>query len=461
MALKISNFIFKRGTFNTGAAILAITTFFSYVTGLMRDRLFAHTFGAGRELDLYNASFIIPDLLLNILVSSALSAAFIPVFTSLFANGDNDEANQLANTVLHSAVFVILIAGGLAAIFMPALARFIAPGFSAAEREILVNLSRLMLISPLIMAISNTFGAMLISYKSFFYYGISPILYNFGIIAGVFLIPKFSIYGLVIGTLIGATAHLLPRFWGIKRSPFRYEFETEIKDRNFSKVVKLMIPKMVGHPVEQFTFLAFTRVATLLAAGSVTAVSFARNFQSVPVSLFGIAFSVAIFPILSECAGKADCDKFLKNFWAAFRNILLFTVPSAIGLFLLSDLPIRIFLGGGRFSDENILRTASVLAVFALSIPTESLVHLLARSFYALKNTLIPVILSVVNFGISVSFAFLKVKTIGILAIPYGFFLGSLVEVILLSIILQRKIKVLRQASLLARPVYSQSSSRE
>lgn len=446
MLQKLKNIFWRPEKFATGAAILSITTFLSYVTGLVRDRIFAHQFGLGRELDLYNASFIIPDLLLNILVSSALSAAFIPIFTSLFTGGEKEKANELANTVLHGAVFVILVSGIIAAIFMPFLARFIAPGFSAAEQQQLISLSRLMLISPVLMAISSSFGAMLISYKTFLPYGLSPIFYNVGIIGGALAKPWFGIYGLVLGTLVGALFHLLPRFYAIRKSAFTYRFSTNLRDKNFLKVIKLMIPKMVGHPVEQLTFLSFTRIATTLVAGSVTAVSFARNFQSVPVSLFGIAFSVAIFPILCEAAGKSDRENFLKNFWKALRNILIFTIPSALGLYFLSVLPIRIFLGGGNFSDENILRTAGVLSIFALSIPTESLVHLLARTFYALKNTIIPVVFSAIGLIVSVSFAYYQSKNLGIAAIPYGFFLGSSAEVILLAIFLHARIRTLRQS---------------
>lgn len=435
---------FHREKFASGAAILTVTTFFSYLTGLLRDRIFARTFGAGRELDLYNTSFIIPDILFNILIAGAFSAAFIPIFTSLLATNEKEKANQLANTTLNSAVFAILIAGALAAIFMPALAKFIAPGFTDVERATLVSLSRLMLISPIIMTISSALGAILISHKTFLAYGLSPVFYNLGIISGTFLFPWFGIYGLVVGTLIGAGLHFLPRFISILSSPYKYSFIFKIRDRNFIKIIKLLIPKMIGHPVEQFTFLAFNRIATMLAAGSVAVISFARNFQSVAVSLFGIAFSVAIFPMLSECAAKRDHENFLKNFWKALRDILIFTVPSALGLYLLSDLPIRIFLGGGKFSDENILRTAQVLSVFAFSIPTESLIHLLARSFYALKNTIIPVVLSILALVISITFASLKIKTMGIIAIPYGFFLGSTIEIILLALMLRVKLKKLR-----------------
>ncbi|MFA6521629.1 MAG: murein biosynthesis integral membrane protein MurJ [Candidatus Gracilibacteria bacterium] len=433
-----------REKFLQGAAILSITTFLSYVTGLLRDRNFARMFGAGRELDLYNASFIIPDLILNILVSAALSAAFIPIFTSLFARGEKEKAVELGNTILHSSVILIAVFGTVIAIFMPLFSKLIAPGFTDAERESLVSLSRLMMVSPLLMALSSSLGAMLVSFKNFLPYGISPILYNLGIIAGTLTYPFFGIYGLVLGTVFGAALHLLPRIIAIVRTPFKYAFKINFRDKNFIKVIILALPKMIGHPVEQLTFMGFTRIATLLAAGSVTAVSFARNFQSVPVALFGIAFSVAIYPSLSAYAGVGDRENYIKSLKKAIRDILIFTVPSAIGLYFLSDLPIRILLGGGKFTDENILRTASVLSMFALSIPTESIIALLARAFYSLKNTWIPVVFSIINLVVSFSFAYYQSKTMGITAIPLGFFLGSFSEMVALSFILRFKIKSLK-----------------
>lgn len=441
MIKKLIAFLARRERFTEGAAVLTLTTFGSYVMGLIRDRTFARTFGAGRELDLYNASFIIPDLLLMILVSSVLSAAFIPMFTGLRAQHKEDEANNLANTILHTATFAICIFAIVIAFLMPALAPMLVPGFSGAEQIELVKLSRLMLFSPVMIALSSSLGAMLVSFRRFLAYGISPILYNGGIILGALLAPKFGVYGLLAGTLFGASLHVLPRLIAIIRTPYKYKFFISLRDANFIRVIKLALPKMIGHPVEQLTFLAFTSAASLLAAGSVASVSFARNFQSVAISLFGIAFSVAIYPTLAEAAAKGDRAQFLKNFWKALKDILIFAIPAAIGLYFLSDLPIRIFLGGGKFTNENILRTAGVLSVFALSIPTESVVPLLARSFYALKNTVIPVTFSVVSLIISASFAYLRAPEIGISAIPLGFFLGSITEALLLALFLRRKLQ--------------------
>ncbi|PIQ78419.1 murein biosynthesis integral membrane protein MurJ [Candidatus Peregrinibacteria bacterium CG11_big_fil_rev_8_21_14_0_20_46_8] len=430
----------RKTKFFAGASILTITTFGSYVLGLVRDRTFAQTFGATRELDIYNAAFNIPDLILNVLVAGALSAAFIPVFTGLRAQKQEHEANEVASTLLNSAVVVVAVVGAIAFIFMPWIAPKIAPGFSAEELEILISHSRIFLLSPIIFAVSNGLGSMLISYQHYLPYGLSPILYNFGIIGGTFFVPRFGVTALIIGTLGGALLHLGVRLLGISRTHFHYHPLLKWRDKNFLQIVKLMIPKMVGHPVEQITFIIFTNVASTLAAGSIAVVSFARNFQSVPVSLFGIAFSLAIFPMLSEAAAQKDLPVWLGHFKKALRDILYFTVPSAVVLFALSEIPIRIFLGGGNFTEAHIARTALTLSFFAFAVPTESVVHLLARSFYSLKNTLTPVIVSVIGLGVTAAIAFSFAPRLDIVVIPLAFAAGSATRVVLLSALLYKKL---------------------
>lgn len=434
--------IFKKKFF-AGASVLTALTLGSYVMGLLRDRFFAQKFGAGRLLDIYNASFVIPDLLLNIFIAGALSAAFIPVFTSLWSDGKREEADNVATTVLHSAVFTMIIVGGLAFIFMPALANIITPGFSGEEKILLVKVTRVMLLSPLLFAVSNTFGNMLVSFERFFAYGLSPILYNLGIIAGVFISQKFGIgiYGLVIGTLFGAFLHMSVRIIGLYKTGFRLKFPIDFQNIHFRHILKLMLPKMLGHPVEQLTFLAFTNIASLMAAGSIAIVSFSRNFQSVPVSVFGISFSVAIFSMLSRDAELKNHELFMKNFWDAAKAILIFTSLSAVFFLIGGKFVIRIFLGGGEFGEQEILTTGKMLALFALSIPTESMVHLLARSFYAMKDTLTPVLMSVVGLGIILVTVNMLKTSLGIFAIPISFFAGSFLEIILLFFLLRNRVK--------------------
>lgn len=426
-----------------GAAILTLTSFLSYAMGLLRDRTFARSFGAGAELDAYNASFVIPDLLLNIFVAGALAAGFIPVFSGLLARNNSREADELANSVINSATLMMLVGGIVIFIFAPFSARIAAPGFSEENSALLANLIRLMALSPIIFAISNSLGGMLVSYKKFLFYGLSPALYNLGIIAGTFfLAPIIGIYGVALGTIVGALLHLLIRLAGIRGLDFRYLKRIKITP-DFKTVIRLMIPKMFGHPVELLTFWGFTAIASTLGEGSISALNFARNFQSVPVSLFGIAFATAIFPVLAELAAKENFSEYRKQFFKTLRGVLLITVASAISIFLVRNLIIKIFLGGGEFSDADIALTASTLGIFTLSIPLESVSHLLARSFYALKNTVIPVATSIVALGIAVSFAYFLSGRLGILAMPLGFLAGSLLKAGVLLILLNLRIKLL------------------
>ncbi len=430
-----------------GGAVLAITSFASYAMGLLRDRIFARTFGAGAELDAYNASFVVPDLLLNIFVAGALAAGFIPVFSGLLAERGKQKAgtipasDALASSVINSAVLAMLLGGIIIFLFAPLFTRVVAPGFPEETRSQLLNLMRIMALSPIIFALSNSLGGMLVSYKKFLFYGLSPVLYNLGIILGIFFLsPILGIYGAAVGTIGGAVLHLAIRLAGIRGSGFRY-LKTISITSDFTTVIRLMIPKMFGHPVELLTFWGFTAIASTLGEGNITALNFARNFQSVPVSIFGIAFATATFPVLSALAARKDFVNYKKQFFKTLQAILFLTGFSAIFIFLAKTLVIKIFLGGGEFSEEDILLTASTLGVFTLAIPTESASHLLARSFYALKNTVIPVAASILALGIAVLLGYILSKELGLLALPLGFFAGSLFKTIVLFILLNSRLK--------------------
>jgi len=205
-----------------------------------------------------------------------------------------------------------------------------------------------------------------------------------------------------------------------------------------------MIPKMFGHPAEQLIFWAFTVIASTLAVGSITMLSFARNFMSVPVSLFGIAFATASFPILSQAASRQDRREFLAHFTESLKKILLFTIPSGVVLFFFSTIIVKLLLGSGKFDQQAILTTASVLSIFALSVPTESVSHLLARSFYAIQDTLAPVLFSLMGFGIAVAIGWMYAPTMGLPILAWGYFAGSLFKITSLGFLLFHRMRRMR-----------------
>lgn len=439
MGQRIWDYLFG-SVFRRGATLLTGLTLASYILGLVRDMVFSRVLGAGRILDVYNAAFIVPDVLLNIFIAGALGAAFVPVFSHLLARDEKAEAERLASTMLTAAPVAMAFIGVVAFFLMPRLAVWVAPGFSPDEMTLLVHMSRLMLISPVLFALSNTLGSMLVSLERFFGYGIAPVLYNVGIIVGAVAVPVYGPLSLVIGTIAGAGLHLACRAIAVWRSGFALSGTADIRDANFRQVVMLMLPRMAGQPIEQLTFFLFTNLASTLAVGSIAVLNFARNFHSVPVALFGISFSVAMFPILSKKAALNDREGFVTSIRQAAVPLVLVSVASAVFYIVAGRFVIGILLGGGKFDSDAVAATASLLAFFSLSIPAESFIHLLVRAFYALKDTWTPIFITAPGLGAIYILAMELMPRMGLSALPTTYAVVVTAEALLLAYLLRRKL---------------------
>ena len=298
--------------FPEGALLLSVLTFGSYLVGLARDRVQARTFGAGAELDAYNAAFQIPEVALGVLVGSGLAAPFIPIFLGL-RQEDESAARAFAGTILTLATLIILVATPVLFVLAPQTVDWVAPGFDAERRALYVELFRLMLITPLLFAISDVLGEILVAERRFVWYALAPIVYNAGLAAGTILLaPRIGIFGPAVGAILGAALHLGVRAWGMRRSTVRLGPAFALRTAAMRRFGLLMLPKMASHPIEPLTFLQLGAIASSVGAGAISSVSFARNFQSVPVTVIGISFALAAFPALSAAAAAGDRAAFTR-----------------------------------------------------------------------------------------------------------------------------------------------------
>ena len=426
-----------------GGLLLSVLLLGSYLTGLLRDRIFARTFGAGAELDAYNAAFVLPELTFDVIVASGLAAPFVPIFLQLRRSGA-EPANQFGQSILTGALAVMTVAAVLLFILAPLTTDVIAPGFTGALRETYVALFRAMLLTTILFAASFTLGEVLIAERRFLAYGSAPLLYNLGIVVGTVLLSgPFGIFGAAYGAVLGAGLHLAVRLIGLRGSTFRarLRFRDSPSVRSF---LRLMLPKMASHPVEPLTFLFFTRVATGLGAGSVTAVSFARNFQSVPVTVIGVALALAAFPALSAAWAAGDRQGFVRGLVRDALTIAFLTCGAAVVLFVVSELVIRVFLGGGAFDEADIALTAGTLAIFALSVPIESLTHLLSRAIYATRHTMLQVLSSLAGFAVTIGATLALRDDLGLAAVPIGFAVGLALKLLLLTASLAFRLRTAR-----------------
>jgi putative peptidoglycan lipid II flippase len=409
--------------------------------GLVRDRILTRTFGAGEELDAFNAAFVIPELSLGIVVASGVAAPFVPIFTGL-RREQEPEALAFGQTILTLAVLAMAVVSALLFVLAPLTVPIVASGFGPEQRELYIELFRVMTLTPIIFAGSMVLGEVLIADRRFLFYGLAPILYNAGLAFGaLFLSPELGIFGPAIGAVIGAVLHLAIRVVGIRGTGFHIRPRLSFATAGLLDFFRLMLPKTASSPIEPLTFLFFTNVASTLVAGSITSVNLARNFQSVPVSLIGVAFSLAAFPLLANAYAAGDRRAFGRIVRMNTLSIGVLTICAAVGLVVIGELAIDVLLGGGLFDQEDVQRTALVLAVFAIAIPFESLGHLFSRAIYATRHTTLQVVASLVGFAVTIVATLATVDALDIVAIPFGFAAGSAVRFVLLVAVLVPRIR--------------------
>lgn len=423
------------------AALIAVMGLASRLLGLVRDRALAAKFGAGDILDAYYAAFKIPDLVYGLLVLGALSAAFVPVFTSLISHQKDKKAWELVQVMLSVGVVILGVISLILFIFAPGLVSLITFGYGAEKQALVTELTRIMLLSPILLGISGIFGGILNSFKKFFFYSLAPIFYNVGIIIGaVFFSEIFGTVGLAFGVILGAVMHLLIQLPEVIRCGMRFHFTFDFKNKELKRVFTLMVPRAMGLAVTQINLLVVTVLASTLAPGSLAVFNFANNLQSVPMGLFGISFAVASFPILSCLWAQENNEEFVSRFIGTLRKILFFIVPLSALIIVLRAQIVRVVLGTGQFDWDDTRLTYTALGIFALSLWAQSIIPLLARSFYAIHNTKIPFFTGVFAEIVNVTLALFLIREHGIIGLVWAFSVSTAINATLLFFILRAKI---------------------
>jgi len=441
------------------ALLVALSSLVSRFLGIFRDRILAGEFGAGDTLDVYYAAFRVPDLVFNLLVLGALSAGFIPIFTKLlnnpiekikdtFAADKNKSAWELASVVINILGLSLIILSALGILFAPVLMKLVTPGFSPEKLNLTVNLTRIMFLSPIFLGISSVFGGILQSFKRFFVYSLSPIMYNIGIIIGaLYLVPIWGVKGLAWGVVFGALLHMLVQVPTVLRLGFKYVPKIDFKNKYIRKVGRMMVPRTMSLAISQINLVVITIIASTLAGGSLAVFNFANNLQSFPIGIFGISFAIAAFPTLSAIA--FDKKKLVDNFSNIFRQILFFIVPATVLLLALRAQIIRVILGTGQFDWEDTILTIHTLGFFIISLFAQASLPLLVRMFYARHNSKTPFFIGLISAFVNVILSLYFARRLGVAGLALAFSIASILNFVLLWLWLRIEIGNLDEVRIL------------
>ncbi len=451
------------GGLHEAAYLLGFFALLSQILGLFRDRFLAHSFGASAPLDVYYAAFRIPDFLFVSLASLAGAYVLIPFLLEKMKHGGvlgNSAARKFLSQVFTVLFVLMAVVSAILFFAMPFLAPYAAPGFSGADLEEFVFISRLLLVSPFLLGFSNLLGSVTQVLERFFLFAMSPILYNLGIILGIaFLAPSFGIRGVAFGVIIGALLHLaiqLPAVFGEGLFP---QF-SRVNFREVSRVFMVSLPRTLALSGSHFAVLVLVAIASLISEGSVSIFQFSFNLQSAPLSIIGVSYSVAAFPMLVRLFGNGDTKKFLEHIGSALRHIIFWSIPIIFLVIVLRAQIVRVILGSGAFNWEHTRLVAAALAVFVVSLLAQNLCMLFARGYYAAGNTKRPLLINIFSSALIVFsgiyffrlfaenaffsdalFGILKIEGISgaaVIALPLAFTLGMVINALLLLFFFQR-----------------------
>jgi putative peptidoglycan lipid II flippase len=329
-------------------------------------------------------------------VASLVSLSILVPF--LLESREKGKMKETIDGVFTCFSILIVFVSAVAFFLVPFLLPRLFPGISEISLPEAISLTRILLLSPILLGLSNFFASIVQIYNRFFLYAISPVLYNVGIIIGiVFFYPLWGVAGLGWGVVLGAIMHWVIQIPFIREKGVFPNITFKFDRQAIKKIVMLSIPRTLALSTSTIASLFLVSFASLIGAGSIAVFNFSFNLQSVPLSIIGISYSSAVFPVLSRLA-------------LVTRHLIFWSVPVTVLFVVLRAQIVRTILGAGNFSWSDTKLTAAALALFTISVLPQALIALFVRSFYSEGKTARPLLLNFISAVSIVGFGFFGVK---------------------------------------------------
>ncbi len=421
----------ERPSLAAAATIVAFGFLGSRLLGVLRSVAIADAFGASSELGAYWVAFRLPDLIFQVLAGATLGSAFIPTFARLFTKESEEAAWRLASSVLNLVAIATIVFAVLGFLLAPVLVPAMAPGLGEGTgqqeelRSLAVDLTRLMMLSPILFAVSGMFMGMLNARRHFLFPALAPMVYNAAIIVGALAFD--DVHALAAAVVVGAALHLALQVPALVSVGMRYRPIAHWRDTAVREVARLMAPRMLGLAAFQLNFIITIFFASTVNDEAISAVNYGWLVIMMPLGLFGMAISTAVFPTLAEQAVD-DRQGLRRTLEQSLRLILFLTIPAAVGLMILSKPLVALLFEHGAFSEAATDITSGVIIFYALGLFAFAAAEILSRGFYALGDTRTPVAFAVVAVVANLILSWIFVGPFGVRGLALAVSLATVLE---------------------------------
>lgn len=415
----------KLGLKKNSIFVVMLLLFITKILGFLKLRTIAQLFGVSHELDIFWAAFTIPDMIFTVLVAGSINAAIIPIFSEILYKKGKESLDRFFNYLFIVLTVSCLLIAGLFFIFTPSITNFIinseglqkfldfSERITPADFNTFVTLTRLMLLSPILLATSSLVTAYLQIKKEFLTTSLAPLFYNLGMIIGPILFVAFGnlgVEGIAISAVISSVLHLavqFPKFAKHFNDGFTLSmdyFKNAFRDIHIWRTFKLAIPRTIGILGEQINGLVNTLISFSLAAGALSAYRFAISLHLFPINIIGSAVAQVALPDLAQ--HSEDKKKFIKILDSSIQFALYIVFP-IVAMMMILRLPIvRLVYGSGAFDWRATILTAWCLILLGFSIIGQTVSQIVLRAFYAIKETWLPLVAIVFSIIVNIFLAY-------------------------------------------------------
>ena len=431
------------------AGVIGIATMTSRLLGLAREAELAALFGAGFAMDAFNVAFKIPNLLRDLFAEGAMTAAFVPTFTRTLSTRGADAAWRLGSLVINALLLVtgVLVVFGI--VFAAPITALIAPKYALVpgKLELTTMLTRIMLPFLTTVAIAVAMMGMLNSLHRFFIPALSPAMFNVATILCAFLLSPLMmrlgwdpIVSIALGTLIGGIGQILLQWPALRTTGFRYRPTLDFSDPDLREVLRLMVPGTVGVAAVQINVLVNTYLATYQEEGAVSWLNYAFRLMYLPIGLFGVSIATAALPDISRHAVANDFAAIRRTLSSGLRLMLMLNVPATVGLMVLAHPIISLLLERYRFRPGDTAATAAALMFYAPGLLGYSAVKIASPTFYSLRDSRTPVIVSVISVLVNLALNVSLVRVMGFRGLALGTATAAILNALTLLWLLRRRV---------------------
>jgi len=364
--------------------LIGIFTLLSSLLGVLRNSLLASYLGAGRDIDIYYASFRIPDFIFNIFIMGAITAGFIPLL-SKYIHTQKDEVNDFVNSIVNIILITSMIFGLVLAIFAGPVIGFLFKGLDIESKMMIANLTRVMMLQPIILGFSAILGNILLVYDFVLSFALAPLLYNLGIILGIVIFyPKCGMMGLAYGVVLGAILNLVVKFIPMKLIDIKLGKVSFIKMKKYFKEFSyLILPRTLSVINIQMFLFVISYFVSFLSAGKLGIFNLANSFQELPQTIFAVSIATAAFPVLSKMYHQNNIEGVKRLYIKSLQQINFTMLLISTGLLILRYPIVKLLLEYGNFSIQSTQAVANVLYIMTFGIIFSSLLLLNLDTLFA------------------------------------------------------------------------------